>query len=408
MDSKGEVIQAMKIITCILRKADCARSRLSHARTKTTLRPVSPLRIIGLLSALLFGIVCCFEMIHAHQLHTSQQFIICILELAISGWMVFEASGQQARQLKLPLVPLRTILWIQIGFIAMRPIEALSHTQLRDDLAINKGFSLSLTVIGIQLILFLCILNILINAFSLSERQRADQLENAKLELRSKLRASLMASGIAHEINQPLSTILLNIELTRKEISTTNTGSSPIELRLTQIESESQRVVSTIATMRSLLRNVQTDRTIFDLGDAISSAMSQQKNYLASKNICVKTIDLRHGIMLLGDAGQIQIAISNLLRNAGEALSAAGKVNPQIEIILTHNQKHVCVQVADNGPGFPEEIGQAAELRTTKPEGSGIGLYLANLAMENHCGSFVLGTSKKLGGAEATMRFPLA
>ena len=216
-----------------------------------------------------------------------------------------------------------------------------------------------------------------------------------------------MASGVGHEINQPLSIILFTTELLRKEILELIPEHAQINQRISQISSESKRVVSTIGDMRKLLRNVQTSHTVFDLRALINSSMLHERDLLSSINACVKHAGLADdGIKLLGDSGQIQIAVINVLRNAIEALSESSQVNPQIEINLIDSDKTLSIRISDNGPGFPEENLKMTQMRTTKPTGSGIGLYLVNLTMENHSGSLILGTSLKLGGAEVTMTFP--
>jgi signal transduction histidine kinase len=396
----------MKIVTSILLKANCARTRLRNAFTKGKSGPLSPLAVVGLLSALLLGITCGREILNIYQLHKSQTFIVYILELVLSGWAIAEASSKQARQLKIQLARLKLALYLQLSFIALCTIKAFSQPQLEADNAAVSNLYLSLIFAGIQFLIFVYISIELINAFTFNERQRAKQLENARLELKNKLRSSLMASGIAHEINQPLSTLLLSIELTRSEAYTATPEISMIQKRLSEMASESQRIVSTIATMRSLLRVVQTNHTIVDLENVIKTTATQEKNSLASVHTCVAISRSANNFKILGDAGQIRITITNLLRNAGEALRTTDGVNSQIEISLSHYENQICVQVADNGPGFPEAIREATQLKTTKPQGSGIGLYLASLTMENHSGSLILGVSKKLGGAEVRMLFP--
>ena len=273
-------------------------------------------------------------------------------------------------------------------------------------MALGGSYFSSGVTISIALLVFIVIYNQLVNAFSFIEKQHSRQLENAQIELKSKLRSSLMASGIGHEINQPLSTILFTTELLRKEILELIPEHAQINQRISQISSESKRVVSTIGDMRKLLRNVQTSHTVFNLRAVINSSMLHERDLLSSIKACVKHAGLADGIKLLGDSGQIQIAVINVLRNAIEALRESSQVNPQIEINLIDSDKTLSIRISDNGPGFPEENLKMTQMRTTKPTGSGIGLYLVKLTMENHSGSLILGTSLKLGGAEVTMTFP--
>jgi len=396
----------MKIISTVLRKADCARSRLRHALATGAQVPVSPLRIIGILSALLLGITCSFEVIYFHRLHLSQLILISFLQLTLAIWALIEASSRQSIQLQVPLISLKTTLWFQLGLVASRSIQAFDDKHLHESRALGSSYFPSGVTISIAFLVFIVIYNQLVNAFSFTEKQRSRQLENAQIELKSKLRSSLMAAGVGHEINQPLSIILFTTELLRKEIFELIPEHAQINQRISQISSQSKRVVSTIEDMRKLLRNVQTSHSIFDLRAVINSAMLHEKDLLSSINACVKCAGLADGIKLLGDSGQIQIAVINVLRNAIEALSESSQVNPQIEINLIDSDKTLSIRISDNGPGFPEENFKMTRMRTTKPTGSGIGLYLVNLTMENHYGSLILGTSLKLGGAEVTMTFP--
>ena len=396
----------MKIISTVLRKADCATSRLRHALATGSQGPVSPLRIIGILSALLFGITCSFEVLYFNRLHASQLILISILQLILAIWALVEVSSRQSIQLQVPLISLKTTLWIQLGLIASRSIQAFDDKHLHESMALGGSYFSSGVTISIALLVFIVIYNQLVNAFSFTEKQRSRQLENAQIELKSKLRSSLMASSVGHEINQPLSIILFTTELLRKEILELIPEHAQINQRISQISSESKRVVSTIGDMRKLLRNVQTSHTVFDLRAVINSSMLHERDLLSSINACVKHAGLADGIKLLGDSGQIQIAVINVLRNAIEALRESSQVNPQIEINLIDSDKTLSIRISDNGPGFPEENLKMTQMRTTKPTGSGIGLYLVNLTMENHSGSLILGTSLKLGGAEVTMTFP--
>jgi signal transduction histidine kinase len=396
----------MKIISTVLRKADCARSRLRHALATGAQVPVSPLRIIGILSALLLGITCSFEVLYLYRLHLSQLILISFLQLTLAIWALVEASSRQSIQLQVPLISLKTTLWFQLGLIASRSIQAFDNKHLHESRAFGSSYFSSVVTVGIAFLVFIVIYNQLVNAFSFTEKQRSTQLVNAQMELKSKLRSSLMAAGVGHEINQPLSIILFTTEQLRKEIFELIPEHPQINQRISQISSQSKRVISTIEDMRKLLRNVQTSHSIFDLRAVINSAILHEKYLLSSINACVKRAGLADGIKLLGDSGQIQIAVINVLRNAIEGLSESSQVNPQIKIDLIDSDKTLSIRISDNGPGFPEENLKMTRMSTTKPTGSGIGLYLVNLTMENHSGSLILGTSLKLGGAEVTMTFP--
>jgi signal transduction histidine kinase len=115
---------------------------------------------------------------------------------------------------------------------------------------------------------------------------------------------------------------------------------------------------------------------------------------------------------LQGDASQLQMALANLNRNALEALSLSGVVEPRLRLSLDHHQDAhgslwLELRVADNGPGFADLQLEQLLLASTKPQGSGLGLFVVNAAVQIHGGSVQLGHSAELGGAEVLLRLPV-
>ena len=114
---------------------------------------------------------------------------------------------------------------------------------------------------------------------------------------------------MAHEINQPLSTILLQSKMALES----GTGTRDI---LQSIAAEAQRVVVTIDKMKTLLRNVQTDHRQIDLDEVVQSTLLYNKGLLARHNIRVLRTGLKKPCRIMGDDAQLQLALTNLLRNA--------------------------------------------------------------------------------------------
>lgn len=104
---------------------------------------------------------------------------------------------------------------------------------------------------------------------------------------------------------------------------------------------------------------------------------------------------------------QLQLAIVNVLRNALEAIQAASPATPRLQLHLQRQGDWLELRVADNGKGFPEGHDPNLPLSTTKPSGTGIGLYLMRLTLENHGGRLSFSRSAALGGAEVVMQLPL-
>lgn len=218
--------------------------------------------------------------------------------------------------------------------------------------------------------------------------------------LKDKLRSSLQAAAVAHEINQPLSVLLLTSQMLLKQPLPV-----PMQQQLNSIHTEAQRVVDTIEQMRALLRNVQTEHQRLNLRDVALSALL----YARSSGLVALPIEssaLEHDsspAWIQGDAAQIQIALVNLLRNAAEAIPQSRPA--WIELSLRAEPETWCLEVADNGPGLPQGLLEQAPLTTTKAKGSGLGLFVVQTTMENHHGRLETATSPH-GGALLRLRFP--
>ncbi len=228
---------------------------------------------------------------------------------------------------------------------------------------------------------------------------REKQLEaRYRRDLETKLKTSLTAAAVAHEINQPLSSILLQ---SRMALQQGDEEGEPLRV----IAEEARRVVVTIDKMKTLLRSVQTEQRVIDLSEVVQSALLYNKGLLARHRITLRTAGLDQSCRIKGDDVQLQLAITNLIRNAAEAIAEAKPEKRELALDLTATGDAVELVLGDSGPGWPADGPAEAPLSTTKKGGTGIGLYVVRTAMENHGGEIVFGRSP-LGGAEVRLKFP--
>ena len=259
-----------------------------------------------------------------------------------------------------------------------------------------------------------------LSAIRLAQQRLADALEREHLKdaqtvlvLQSKLRSSLEAAAVAHEINLPLSTLLLHCKLLLQR-SQPDLPADLIE-PLEQISSEADRVVLTIEKMRSLLRNVQTQHHSLDLCAVVRSALLYTRPSLENAGVEVLTEGLDHPAPVQGDGAQIQIAVVNLLRNAQEALDSQGEGGTILVTLERSTESgaepgeaaRLHLRIDDDGPGFADPDAALSPLETGKARGSGLGLFVVQTTMDNHGGSVHLGRSARLGGASVQLDFPL-
>lgn len=192
-------------------------------------------------------------------------------------------------------------------------------------------------------------------------------------------------SGVAHELNNPLTSILgYSQRLLQKE----HTAGSDREVR--HIFEEAERAT---AILRQLLWNAHETkmemRTVA-INQVVLQAIEVQQASLAQERIRLE-MDLDTSWPLVhGDAGQLQQVLMNLMGNARQALNHTGKSGSIRVRTKQIGDQRVLLEVADDGPGIPEEtLGRIFDpFFTTKPAGVGTGLGLA----------IVLGIVREHGG----------
>jgi PAS domain S-box-containing protein len=226
---------------------------------------------------------------------------------------------------------------------------------------------------------------LLVTLLDISERRAAERL------MEQKLRSSLMAAAVAHEIHQPLSTILLQARLAPAHPAALST-----------LVEEAERVVTITEKMRNLLRSVHTEARPVDLAAVVDSSLLYLRSRLDAGGVQVEWQEGAAPAWIAGDADQLQVAVSNLVRNALEVLQ--GRPEPRIRLAISAGPEAVELRIGDSGPGIPEGVIEQLPLITTKPDGSGIGLFLVRTTVVNHGGELRFGRSP-LGGAEVCLVF---
>lgn len=226
--------------------------------------------------------------------------------------------------------------------------------------------------------------------------------------LQQKLQTSVVASAVAHEVNQPLSEILLKSQMALQRADSLPGFCPKLRTILHGIVEDSRRVERTIERMRALLRNVPIQRVPMDLRDVVDSSLLYLKRGLMDAGIKVEAQVPGRPVRIFGDTSQLQLAVSNLLRNAKEAIEESRCVVRKIRIQLSSSSTHAEISVMDSGPGLAPELRQEvfSLLTSHRPKGTGLGLYLVRTTVVNHGGEVRLEESP-LGGAQFRLRIPL-
>ncbi len=214
-----------------------------------------------------------------------------------------------------------------------------------------------------------------------------------------------MVSGIAHELSNPLTSI---IGYSQRLLRTDATGRSE-EIR--QIYQEAERAGSILRQLLMNARETIPERRPVSLNQVVSRALELQRFSLAAGKIAVE-LDLDPALpFVYGDAGQLQQVLMNLMGNARHALEEQNKKRTIHLRTRRPGERRVLLEVEDNGPGIPQAI-QARifdPFFTTKPAGVGTGLGLAIVlgVVREHGGQVRLQTPPQ-GGALFQIELPAA
>ncbi len=233
------------------------------------------------------------------------------------------------------------------------------------------------------------------------------ELEEAKIQLmQAEKIASVgrLAAGVAHEINNPLSGILLYADMLMKELEPNPQWREDLQ----EIVDQTLRCKEIVTRLLEFSRQSVGQRVPFD----INLVINRSAELLARQSLFQDVdfvIDLQPDIpQMTGDPGQFQQVFTNLIINAGVAMNGKGKI--VITSRFDPECEEVSLQIADTGPGIPSEIMDKIFepfFTTKRPgEGTGLGLSVVYGIIQQHGGTIEV-KNAHAGGALFTITLPL-
>jgi two-component system sensor kinase FixL len=224
-----------------------------------------------------------------------------------------------------------------------------------------------------------------------AQRQAAEEaVREARERLTHVARLSTlgeMTTGLAHEINQPLTAITLYAQAAERIASQGTPDFEEIAGALRQISAQALRAGEIIKRLRDMVRNRQTHEELLDL-NAVVRELAVLAESDARVNEVRLVMDLAGSLPpVLGDAIQLQQVMLNLVRNAIEAVQTQDSER-LVTLRTLRAGAGVEMSVSDLGSGLDEAIqGRLFEaFATTKPAGTGLGLAISRSIIEAHGG----------------------
>ena len=239
-------------------------------------------------------------------------------------------------------------------------------------------------------------------------RQRAEIESRRNLALAAdanrRQTMSALTSTIAHELGQPLSSMIHNAQAGRMMITVNRATPDTLGEILSDIENEGVQASQIIDRHRAMLRSHQLDKKPIDLHAVIQESLALVAHDMTAHQI-EATVNLSSNpCIITGDQVLLQQVLVNLLMNAMDAMADTPPARRRVTISTEVRAADVEVSVRDTGPGLPEQIKGTlfTPFVTTKAHGLGIGLTITRTIVEAHGGTIDAHNNPE-GGATFTL-----
>jgi PAS domain S-box-containing protein len=237
---------------------------------------------------------------------------------------------------------------------------------------------------------------------NLTERKRVEETlrRTESLALLGKL-----AAGVSHEIRNPLGAIVLHMDLLEEELEVL-LPECPAQIAepLAEIKTQLTRLNNLVQDYLSLARLASLQREPMDIGTFIDDFLQEVAPQVVQRGVTLR----REGPASLGlvalHANTFRRVLLNLVQNALDAMPQGGTLT----LRGWQTASHVHLDICDTGTGVPaDQLGQIFEpLYTTKPAGTGLGLYMVREIVAAHEGESHI-TSQVGHGTTFTITLPL-
>lgn len=239
----------------------------------------------------------------------------------------------------------------------------------------------------------------------ISERKQAEeQVRQHQAELLHVARVSTMgqmASGLAHELNQPLYAIANYSDACLEMIRSDVECREKIIYALEQTSLQAQRAGEIIRHLKNFVRKQDTEKTSIDLNELVCKTVQFTDPEARDHGVTIQQELADDLPMILADKIQIEQVILNLLCNSIEAMCGAGSQVRNIIIYSSMSKQKGTVQLSvhDSGPGISTELQSRIfdSFYTTKVDGTGLGLSISSTIIKSHGGNLWVETAPTEG-----------
>jgi signal transduction histidine kinase len=221
--------------------------------------------------------------------------------------------------------------------------------------------------------------------------------------------AGELSASIAHELKQPLGSILTNTETAELILKSPSPDFAELKEILVDIRRDDLRANEVLRRMRSFLKRTPFETKEVDLNDLAREAFAFLSIQASSCNVALYLNESPERLRVRGDPIQLQQVIINLVVNSIDAMASI----PYGRTVIGRTEKNggasAEISISDSGPGIPQEkLNHVFDpFYTTKEQGVGMGLSIARTIIQAHQGR-IWAENQAEGGAVFHLSLPLA
>ena len=240
------------------------------------------------------------------------------------------------------------------------------------------------------------------------------EMEEALRSTRRKLSAAMqiatvaeMSASIAHEINQPLASVVTNAHACQTWLSHDPPNLERAQATLERIIRDGHSAAEVVRRIRALFKEAAPVKAPLDINQIVAEVLRVLSDELRDNSIVVETelaVDLPR---IVGDQVQIQQTLINLVHNATEAMAVLIARPKSLVVRSRREGDHLLVEVRDFGVGIKDPTLVFEPFFTTKESGMGMGLSISRSIVEAH-GGRIWATANEDAGTTISFTLPLA
>ena len=205
-----------------------------------------------------------------------------------------------------------------------------------------------------------------------------------------------LATGLAHELNQPLGAIA-NYAGACELLLEGETGDHRMRHSIAEVKQSALRAGEIVRRMRNFVRHSPEQMSLVDLNDLVREVAELCEPELRRCEVELTLSLSQDAISVMVDPIQIQQVVVNLVQNAIQGMHGVDG-RKRLGIRTSSTREGGQVDVADSGPGFPDDSDPFTPFFSTKAEGLGMGLAISQTIIEQHQGRIWVG-NRPAGGA---------